>query len=203
MTDENNQNNNESQVGGPGDLTGKNSDILIVYFSVPEGGAFDTVASASRVVVENEVVGNTELAASWIQQSVGGDVFAIETVESYPDDHDALVDKADQEQEVNARPELAYQLENIEDYDTIFLGFPIWWADLPMPVYTFLEEYDLSGKTVIPFSTHGGSRFSSTIETITEIESGAEVINNGITISRNNVPDSESEVNDWLEELNI
>lgn len=203
VTDKNNQNNNESQVDGSGDFTKENSDTLIVYFSVPEGGAADTVASASRVAVENEVVGNTELVAGWIQQLVNGDVFAIETIESYPDDHDALVDKADQEQEVNARPELANQLENIEDYDTIFLGFPIWWADLPMPVYTFLEEYDLSGKTIIPFSTHGGSGFSSTIETITEMESNAEVINGGITISRNNVPDSESEVNNWLEELNI
>lgn len=207
-TDKNNQNNNElsnneSQVDGSGDFTEENNETLIVYFSVPEGGAADTVASASRVVVENEVVGNTELVAGWIQQSVGGYVFTIETIESYPDDHDDLVDKADQEQEVNARPELANQLENIEDYDTIFLGFPIWWADLPMPVYTFLEEYDLSGKTVIPFSTHGGSGFSSTIETITEMESNAEVINDGITISRNNVPDSESEVNNWLEELNI
>lgn len=203
MSDENDQIDFEVQVEDSDDFTGENNDTLIVYFSVPEGGAADTVASASRVAIDGKVIGNTELVAGWIQQSVNGDVFAIETIESYPDDHDDLVDKADQEQEINARPELANQLENIEDYDTIFLGFPIWWADLPMPVYTFLEEYDLSGKTVIPFSTHGGSGFSSTIETITEMESNAEVINDGITISRNNVPDSESEVNNWLEELNI
>ncbi len=178
--------------------------ILIAYFSVPEDvdtEGVDAVAGASVVVREGEVLGNTEYMASIIQQTVGGDLFRIETVEDYPLDHDALVDFAAEEQDAGARPELAGEVENLDQYDTIFLGYPNWWGDMPMALYTFLESYDLSGKTVIPFCPHGGSRFSRTVETIAELQPDASVSGEGLAISRNEVAGSAETVAAWAEEV--
>lgn len=178
--------------------------ILIAYFSVPEDvdtEGVDAVAGASVVVRDGEVLGNTEYMASIIQQTVGGDLFRIETVEDYPLDHDALVDFAAEEQDAGARPELAGEVENLDQYDTIFLGYPNWWGDMPMALYTFLESYDLSGKTVIPFCPHGGSRFSRTVETIAQLQPDASVSGEGLAISRNEVADSAETVAAWAEEV--
>lgn len=172
--------------------------ILIAYFSVPETDGTDTVAGASRVSVDGQVMGNNEYVAHLIQQQTGGDLFAIETEQESPGTHDELLDFAYNEMTEGARPALASQIENLDSYDTIFLGYPNWNADLPMPLYTFLEEYDLSGKTIIPFTTHGGSGFSGTIDTIQELQPNAQVVQDGLSISRNNVPDAAGEVADWV-----
>lgn len=103
----------------------------------------------------------------------------------------------------DARPELATQIENLDAYDTIFLGYPNWNSDLPMPLYTFLEEYDFSGKTIIPFITHGGSGFSRTIQTIADMQPDAEVVEDGLSISRNGVPDAQGDVTDWIAGLGL
>ena len=103
----------------------------------------------------------------------------------------------------DARPELASQIENLDSYDTIFLGYPNWNSDLPMPMYTFLEEYDLGGKTIVPFTTHGGSGFSRTIQTIEELQPDASVIEDGLSISRNDVPDAQGEVQAWISGLGL
>ena len=108
---------------------------------------------------------------------------------------------ADEEQNGNARPELLNRVENMEQYDTIFLGYPNWWGDMPMPLYTFLEEYDLSGKTIIPFSSHGGSGFSRTESTIAQMQPNASVSENGLTVSRNDVADSYEDVFQWAENI--
>lgn len=181
-----------------------NSNILIAYFSVPEDvETADAVSGASIVVKDNEKMGNTEYVAKVIQQTIGGDLFRIETVDQYPLDHDPLVDQAAEEQDENKRPELLNHVEHFEQYETIILGFPNWWADLPMPVYTFLEEYDFGAKTIIPFVTHGGSGFSGTIETISELQPGAHVSENTLSLSRNSVADSEEEVISWAESLGL
>ena len=174
------------------------SNILIAYFTVPETDGVDTMAGASRVVVDGEVLGNNQYIAQLIQGEVGGDLYAIETVQEYPGSHDPLLEYAYTEKAENARPELAGQIENLEDYDVIFLGYPNWNADLPMPLYTFLEQYDFSGKTIIPFTTHGGSGFSRTIQTIQELQPGATIVEDGLSISRNNVPEAQSAVTDWI-----
>lgn len=182
------------------------SHILITYFSVPENidiSGVDAVAGASVVVRNSEKMGNTEYVAKVIQQTVGGDLFRIETVEEYPLDHDPLVDQAADEQDEKKRPELLNHVENFEQYETIILGFPNWWADLPMPVYTFLEEYDFSGKTIIPFVTHGGSGFSGTVRTISDIQPQAEVSDNTLSLSRNAVAGSAEDVIAWAESLGI
>lgn len=176
---------------------------MIAYFSIPETDGVDMVAGASRVVVDSEVLGNNQYIAQLIQQTVGGDLFRIETVQEYPGTHDPLLEYAYNERAENARPELASQIENFDSYDVIFLGYPNWNADLPMPLYTFLEEYDFSGKTIIPFTVHGGSGFSRTIQTIQDLQPNAAVEENGLSISRNNVMDAQSDVTDWLDGLNM
>ena len=177
--------------------------VLIAYFSVPETDGVDAVAGASRVVVNGEVLGNSQYIAQLIQQEAGGDLFRIETVQEYPGSHDPLLEFAYNEKAENARPELASQIENPDSYDVIFLGYPNWNADLPMPLYTFLEEYDFSGKTIIPFTTHGGSGFSRTIQTIQELQPEASVVEDGLSISRNDVADAQEDVSDWVAGLGI
>ena len=163
----------------------------------------DAVAGASRVVVNGEVLGNSQYIAQLIQQEAGGDLFRIETVQEYPGSHDPLLEFAYNEKAENARPELASQIENPDSYDVIFLGYPNWNADLPMPLYTFLEEYDFSGKTIIPFTTHGGSGFSRTIQTIQELQPEASVVEDGLSISRNDAADAQEDVSDWVAGLGI
>lgn len=177
--------------------------ILIAYFSVMETDGVDTVSGASRVAVNGEVLGNNEYIAQIIQRETGGALFAIETVQEYPTTHNPLLEFAYNEKADNARPELATQIENFDSYDVIFLGYPNWNADFPMPLYTFLEEYDFSGKTIIPFTTHGGSGFSGTIQTISELQPGATVISDGLSISRNSVSKAEREVVNWVSSLNL
>ena len=182
---------------------GEQSNILIAYFTVPETDGVDTVAGASRVVTADEILGNTEFIATEIQKNLGGDLFSIKTVQEYPGTHDALLEFAYNEKSDNARPELATHIDNLDSYDYIFVGYPNWNADLPMPLYSFFEEYDFSGKTIIPFVTHGGSGFSGTIRTIEELEPDAVVIESGLSISRNSVSDAQDDVKKWTDSLRM
>lgn len=177
------------------------SRILVAYFSVPETSGVDAVASASRVVENGQVTGNVEYIAQIIQKETNADIFSIQTVQTYPGTHQELLDFAAAEMEANARPVLSTQISNLDDYDVIFLGYPIWNADLPMPMYTFLDNYDLSGKTVIPFTAHGGSGFAGTISTIAAQEPNAEVERDGFSVSRNSVADAKDDIIGWVQEL--
>ena len=196
-------NDNEAEESTATEGNPSNGNILIAYFSVPETDGVDAVAGASRVVVDGEVLGNNQYIAQLIQQETGGDLFRIETVQEYPGSHDPLLEFAYNERAEDARPELATQIENLDSYEVIFLGYPNWNSDLPMPLYTFLEEYDFSGKTIIPFTTHGGSGFSRTIQTIQELQPDAVVIEDGLSISRNSVPDAQADVTEWVAGLNL
>lgn len=177
-----------------------NENILIAYFSVPENvdtDGIDANSGASIVVKNKDVLGNMKYMAMTIQEAIGGELFRIETTEEYPLEHETLVNQAKEEQNEDARPELATHIENVEQYNIIFLGYPNWWGDMPQPLYTFLEEYDFSGKTIIPFNSHGGSGFSNTIEEIKKLQPNATVKDDGLSISRNDVADSEQEITDW------
>ena len=134
--------------------------VLIVYFTSPETDEVDTSSGASRLVSNGKLYGNTEYVATLISEETGGDLFQIKTVHTYPGTHKELIDDAKKENELKARPKLATHIKNLADYDVIFVGFPNWWYDMPMPLYSFFDEYDFTGKTIIPFCTHGGSRFS-------------------------------------------
>lgn len=179
--------------------------VLVVYFSMPETtdpNNMTTEEDNSVVVINGQVLGNTQYMAQVIQQTTGGDIFRIEPAEPYPTDHDTLVDLAAEEQDNNARPQLAAQIENFADYDIVFVGYPIWWSDLPMILYSFFDEYDFSGKTIIPFSTHGGSSFAGTPATIQQLEPNATMLE-GLTISRNDIQEAEQEIVDWVNSLNL
>lgn len=175
---------------------------LVVYFSVPETDATDASSGASRVVTDGQVMGNTRYVASIISEAVGGDLFEIKTVHTYPASHKALIDVAKEEADSKARPKLATHIKNLKDYDVVFVGFPNWWYDMPMPLYTFFDEYDFKGKTIIPFCTHGGSRFSGAIKTIREMENGATVLD-GYAIARDRVPESRDGILKWLDRIGM
>ena len=176
----------------PSNTNGKN---LVVYFSMPDN-VDDTV------VIDGETLGNTQYMAYVIQETVGADIFRIEPETPYPTDHDELVDLASEEQSNNARPAIKDTIENFDTYENIFVGYPNWWGDMPMILYSFFDEYDFSGKTIIPFNTHGGSGFSGTISTIKELEPNAEVLD-GKSISRNDIQDAEQEIVDWVNSLDL
>lgn len=146
--------------------------------------------------------GNTENVAKSVQSQTDSDIFEIVPATSYSDDYDTVLDVAQEEQKENARPAISGSIENIDQYDVVYVGFPNWWGDMPMILYSFFDEYDFSGKTIIPFNTHGGSGFSGTISTIKELEPNAEVLD-GKSISRNDIQDAEQEIVDWVNSLDL
>lgn len=137
--------------------------------------------------------GTTEDAAREIQKVTGGDLFEIRTVNAYPDTYQATVDMARRELDSNARPALAAEVESMADYDTILVGYPIWWHTTPMAVNTFLESYDLSGKTILPFCTSGGSGIE---ESMPAIRSSAGNGNVGTGLTANSL--SAERIQSWL-----
>lgn len=184
-----------------GQQSASDAKILIAYFTAAENSDVDAVSSASVVTVNGEAKGCVQAVAEMIQEGTGGDLFSIQTEFDYPGNIGALIEYADREQARNDRPALATHIENLDDYDVIFIGYPNWWYDMPMAMYTFFEEYDFAGKTIIPFNTHRGSRFSSTISTIVELEPEATVIEDGFTFPGDNAADAAKDVTAWLEEL--
>lgn len=136
-----------------------------------------------------------------IHDRVGGDLYSIDTSVEYP--NTTIIDFAAEEQDRGDRPELLNHIENLDDYDTIFIGYPLWWYDLPMVMYSFFDEYDFSGKTIVPFCTHNGSRFSGTIGTIEELEPNATVIEDGFTVNERDVGQSAEDVAEWLARLGL
>lgn len=177
--------------------------ILIAYFSAMETDGVDTVASASRVAKDGALLSNNQYIAQIIRRETDGELFAIETVQDYPGTHAPLLAFGHDEQAAGTKPELATHIEDVDRYDVVYLGFPIWNADFPMPIYSFLDEYDFSGKTIVPFTTHGGSDFAGTIETIAELEPNATVIRSGLSVYRSDVPNADEAVVRWLNGLNL
>lgn len=154
----------------------------------------------SVVVVDGRVLGNTEYVASLISEKTNSDLFRLEPVNAYPTNHGQLLSRAREEMDNNERPELKEKID-ITPYDKIFVGYPIWNADLPPIINTFLENNDFNGKTIIPFCTHGGSGLSGTPSRIKNKLSGANVITNGFSLSRTNMETAPKEVESWLKEI--
>lgn len=182
------------------------ANILIAYFSRVGNTDFseevDAVSSASLLRKDGELYGNTQYIASLIQQATDGDLFLIETEEKYPVDYDETDALGQKENRERSRPALASHVDNLDDYDRIFLGFPNWYYDMPMAVYAFLEEYDLSGKTIIPFVTSGGSGFSNAVSAIQSIQPDAEVLTDGYKVTHSKVDGvTLADVQEWLDGL--
>ena len=144
--------------------------------------------------------GNTRTAATQIRELLGGDILEIKTVHQYPEQYNAVLKEARQELDSGARPELAAAPADLGAYDAVFLGFPNWWGTMPMGVFTFLEQYDFAGKTIIPFCTHEGSRMGRSEADIRRLCPGATVLE-GLPIRGNSVNNAGGDVADWLRRL--
>ena len=170
------------------------TNILVAYFSRAD----------ENYNVGTIDIGNTQIIAEYIASEVGADSFHIETVTPYPADYDDCCDVAKQELADKARPEIQGGVENMEQYDIVFLGYPIWWGDMPMAVYTFMDSYDFSDKVVIPFNTHEGSGESGTYSAISSYLPNAQVLD-GMAIQGKTAQefssDTQQAVRDWLDGL--
>lgn len=163
---------------------------LIVYYS----RAGNNFVNGDIV---NLAVGNTEVAARIIQELTGSDIYRIDTVKTYPEDYHETTKVAKAELNGNARPEISGQVDNMADYEVIYLGYPNWWGTMPMAVFTFLEAYDLAGKTIVPFCTHEGSGMGRSERDIGMLCPKARVLK-GLAIRGGSVYRAEDEIADWL-----
>ncbi len=189
-TDTETASNNQSVINN-GENNMNNNKTLVVYFS----------RTGENYSVGEISVGNTAMMADYIAEHTGADKFEIVPVKAYPNDYQETVDIATEERNNNARPEYQGDID-ISDYDTIFLGYPIWWGDMPMIVYSFLEKHDFPDKTVIPFNTHEGSGSSGTYQKIQGILSGAEVRDGlALTGSTARTENGKAQTLDWLRNL--
>ena len=203
ITNNNQENANNEIENNNSNIQTNNSNTNVANTNDTENGNENTETTTGTgkvLVLYFSQSGNTETVANFIHDAVGGDIVKLETETPYPSDYDELVDYAQEEQRDNARPALSTHIDNIDEYDTIFLGYPNWWADMPMPIYTFLDEYDLSGKTIAPFITHGGSGLSGTPQNIQEEEPNATVTE-GLAVSGSSSRNSQSTVNNWLSQI--
>lgn len=169
----------------------KDKKCLIAYFS-RKGKNY----SGGRIV--DLQIGNTEVVGKMIKEITGSDMFHIEAIESYPKDYTETTKVAQDELDANARPELTDHVENMDDYDVIFLGYPNWWGTMPMPMFTFLEEYDFSEKTIVPFCTHEGSGLGHSEKDIAKLCPEATVLK-GIAINGTSASSAKTNVSNWLD----
>lgn len=193
-----------SDPASSGEESGSN--ILVAYFSRVGNTEFDAdvdaVTSASLNLEGDILVGNAEVLARMAQEITGGDLFLIETAEPYPSSYDETTDVAAEEQDNDARPELSSHVENMDHYDTVILIYPNWWGTLPQPLFSFLEEYDFSGKTILPLCTHAGSRMGRSEEDIAGLCPSAMLLE-GLAVRGSEVYDAQADVENWIMESGI
>lgn len=169
---------------------------------VPEISTEPTNESGGTLVAYFSWSGNTEQMAQMIQAETDGDLFEIEPATPYTDNYNTLLDVAQQEQADNARPELASQVENWESYDVVFVGYPDWWSDAPMLIYSFLESYDWEGKALVPFCTSGGSGFGRSLGKLSDSAPGATIVE-GLHVSGSRVDGASDQIASWIDSLNL
>lgn len=169
------------------------SKTLIVYYS-RKGENY--VNGSVKILAK----GNTEVVAEMIAGLTGGDLFEIDTVKPYAADYYTCIEEAKAELHQNARPELKAYPDSLDEYDTIFVGYPNWWGTMPMPVFTFLEHFDLTGKRILPFCTNEGSGMGSSERDLKRICKGAKV-ESGLSIHGAEAANSRSKVEAWVRNL--
>lgn len=196
----------EQQPEEPASSTEQPSDaqesgVLVAYFSWADNavidGEVDAVASPSVTAP-----GNVQQLAQWISERTGGDLFSIQVTEPYSSDWDACLERANQERAEDARPELTASVEQLERYDTVFLGYPNWWYGVPMALLSFLEENDLSDKQVYLFCSHGTGGLASSVEQIDEaLPDSTALSKNVFDVYEEDASSSQQDILAWLEEL--
>lgn len=166
--------------------------------SVLSAGTQHTGGDSSNVLIAFfSWGGNTKGIAEEIQSQTGADLFEIELVNPYSSDYNTVLNEAQRDQNAQARPEIKNYVENMEQYDTVILGYPNWWASIPMPIASFLEEYDFSGKTIIPFCSHGGRRFGQSLTAIAKLAPDA-VMGEALSVHYSGGSSLSSDVSEWL-----
>lgn len=181
------------------DAEGSVQSALSHYESIGDANAYDDADVSSSASVINP--GNTAMLAQAIEQRTGADLFSIVVNDPYPSNYDECLNRASLEKADNARPQLINQVENMQQYDIVFLGFPNWWYTLPMAIHSFIEENDLSNKTVIPFVTHGTGGLAATIRDLSRALPESTELGDAFHIYRADMENAESEINAWLDEL--
>lgn len=171
----------ETSTKGDTKMDKDNKKVLVVYYSLS---------------------GNTRAVAKEIQKYTGGDTFELKTVESYPTSYRAQTEQAKKEIQEGYKPALKEKINNIDQYDVIFVGSPCWWSTYAPAVSTFLADYNLEGKTIIPFMTHGGSGLGNTMSNIKKDAPKSTIIN-GLAIRGSNADNSEAEVKKFIDNLNL
>ena len=161
----------------------------------PVGGRRILIAYYSRT-------GTTREVARQIQKIVGGELFELRTVHRYPDEYRPTTEQAKREQEEGFRPQLTARVDAMETYDTVFVGFPNWWGTMPMAVFSFLEKYNFSAKSIIPFCTHEGSGFGRSMADITRLCPQSTILN-GISIRGSSVKIAQQDVSNWLSKIRM
>ena len=177
-----------------------NKNVLVAYFSWADNAilAEDVDAVSSPSVIPP---GNVQQLAGWVQEETGGDLFSIRVTDPYPSDWDECLERANDERAEDARPELVENVENIDEYDTVFLGYPNWWYGVPMALLSFLENNDLSGKEVYLFCSHGTGGLADSVDIITETVPDAVISDNIFDCYEEDASSSEEGTRQWVQEL--
>jgi Flavodoxins len=156
-----------------------------------------TKDTSKMLIVYYSRTGNTEAMANRIQELTGADMFRVETVKPYPSDYTTTTEVAKEEKNNNARPTIKAKVENIDQYDTVYIGFPIWWGTYPMAMATFIEGHNLKGKTIIPFCTHGGGGVDQGFIDVKKRCPDSDVLD-GLSIAGNSVKSKDKEIEEWV-----
>lgn len=183
-------------------FTYQKEDVLIVYFSPGENSKVDIASSCSVTQINGENIGIIHALTNQINKYVKGDVFSIKTLEKYSGDINKVVKKAKQEQDKLTRPSISNKLENLDEYEIIFVGYPIWWGDMPQVMYSFFDEYDFSDKIIIPYSTSESSRGAQIDSKIRELEPNATV-KSSLNLLSDHVEDSNDKIKEWLRKIDF
>ena len=161
-----------------------------------------TQSSGKMLIAYFSWSGNTQGVAEEIQRQTGADIFEIIPIPAYSDDYNTVLMEAQRDQHEQARPAITNSPQSIDEYDVILLGYPNWWASIPMPIATFLESYDFSGKIILPFCSHGGGRFGQSLTAIAKLAPQA-VIAPGLSVHYSGGSGLPDDVRAWLESQGI
>lgn len=200
--EENNQNDvpSTTQSQSNDNQTVSNGNILVAYFSWADNAVLDddvdTVSSPSVIAP-----GNVQQLATWVQEETGGQLFSIQVKDPYPSDWDECLSRANEERRDDSRPELVANVENIDEYDVVFLGYPNWWYGVPMPLLSFLEANDLSNKQVYLFCSHGTGGLANSVEIISEALPDSTISDNIFDCYEEDASNSQEDISNWVSEL--
>lgn len=201
-SEENNQNDvpSTTQSQSNDNQTVSNGNILVAYFSWADNAVLDDdvdAVSSPSVIAP----GNVQQLATWVQEETGGQLFSIQVKDPYPSDWDECLSRANEERRDDARPELVANVENIDEYDVVFLGYPNWWYGVPMPLLSFLEANDLSDKQVYLFCSHGTGGLANSVEIISEALPDSTISDNIFDCYEEDAPNSQENISNWVSEL--